>query len=172
MPKTAPYGSWRSPITSDLIVAEAIGLGDVLLDGDDVYWIESRPQEAGRNVVVRANGGADVTPAGFNARTRVHEYGGGAVTIAGGVVYFSNFKDQRLYRQAPGGAPEAITPEAKLRYADGRIDAAGRRWIGVREDHSTAGEAVNTIVAIDLATGGPGQVLAQGYDFYAAPRLS
>ncbi len=169
MPKIAPYGSWRSPITSDLIVAEAIGLADVLLDGDDVYWIESRPQEAGRNVVVRA--GADVTPQGFNARTRVHEYGGGAVTVAGGVVYFTNFKDQRLYRQAPGAAPEAITPDAKLRYADGRIDAARGRWIGVREDHSGNSEAVNALVAVDLATGAA-RVLAQGYDFYASPRLS
>ncbi len=174
MPKTAPYGSWRSPITSDLIVAEAIGLADVLLDGDDVYWIESRPQEAGRNVIVRAQGGsaADVTPPGFNVRTRVHEYGGGAATIADGMVIFANFKDQRLYRQNPGGVPEAITPDAKLRYADGRIDAARRRWIGVREDHGGSGEAVNTIVAIDLATGGPGQVLAQGCDFYSSPRLS
>jgi dipeptidyl aminopeptidase/acylaminoacyl peptidase len=116
--------------------------------------------------------GADVTPAGFNARTRVHEYGGGAVTIAGGIVCFSNFKDQRLYRQVPGAAPEAITPEAPLRYADGRVDTARGRWVGVREDHSGSGEAVNTIVAIDLATGGAGQVLAQGYDFYSSPRLS
>jgi dipeptidyl aminopeptidase/acylaminoacyl peptidase len=176
--KTAPYGSWRSAITSDLIVAQAVGLPDVLLDGDDIYWIESRPQEGGRNVVVRATpeGPRDVTPAGFNARTRVHEYGGGAVTIADGVVYFSNFKDQRLYRQAAGAAPEPMTPEvtpaAGLRYADGRVDGARRRWIGVREDHTAGGEAVNAVVAIDLASGGPGRVLTQGYDFYASPRPS
>ena len=97
----------------------------------------------------------------------VHADAGGAVAVRGTTVVFSNFKDQRLYRQAPGAAPEAITPEAKLRYADGRIDAAGGRWIGVREDHSGSGEAVNTVVAVDLATGGPGQVLAQGYDFVA-----
>jgi hypothetical protein len=77
---TAPYGAWRSPITSDVIVAATIGLTDVLLDGDDVYWIEARPQEAGRNVVMRRDvTGAlsEVMPATFNARTRVHEYGGG-----------------------------------------------------------------------------------------------
>lgn len=174
-PKIAPYGSWRSSITSDLIVSASIGLGDVMVDGDDVYWIEARPQEAGRNVLVRrrAGGGvADVTPAPFNARTRVHEYGGGAACIAGGVAYVSNYADQRLYRIGANGAAEAITPDAKLRYADGTIDRMRGRWIGVREDHGGGGEAVNTVVAIELATGGAGTVLCQGCDFYASPRLS
>ena len=82
MPETLPYGAWKSPITSDLIVAETIGLGGVLVDGGDIYWTESRPSEGGRNVLVRrteAGGREDVTPAPFNVRTRVHEYGGGAV---------------------------------------------------------------------------------------------
>ena len=108
-PKTAPYGSWSSPITSDLIVASSIGLGEILVDGSDVYWLESRPQEGGRSVLVRraADGTlADVTPpaqAGgrpaFNVRTRVHEYGGGAYLVSAGTVYFCNDADQRLYRQ-------------------------------------------------------------------------
>src|SRR6185295_10600015 len=89
--QTAPYGSWKSPITSDLIVSGTIGLGQIALDGDDVYWIEARPTEGGRQVIVRrtADGQtADVTPAPFNARTRVHEYGGGAFVVSAGVVYF------------------------------------------------------------------------------------
>jgi hypothetical protein len=91
-PKTAPYGSWQSPITSDLIVTQSISLSEVRFDGQSVYWLEARPQEQGRNVVVRAGGvGAsttDLMPKPFNVRTRVHEYGGGAWTVALGVLYF------------------------------------------------------------------------------------
>jgi dipeptidyl aminopeptidase/acylaminoacyl peptidase len=178
MIETLPYGAWRSPITSDLIVAETIGLGGVIVDGGDIYWTESRPGEGGRNVLVRRTGDVgreDVTPAPFNVRTRVHEYGGGSVTVQHGTAYFSNFTDQRLYRLAAGNAPEPLTPEptdaARWRYADGVIDAARQRWIGVREAHAD-GRVDNTIVAVDLAALGSGHVLLEGSDFYAAPRLS
>jgi dipeptidyl aminopeptidase/acylaminoacyl peptidase len=179
-PQTAPYGSWSSPITSDLIVASSIGLGDILIDGDDVYWLESRPQEGGRSVIVRRDAGnavSDVTPAGFNVRTRVHEYGGGAYLVSSGVVLFCNDGDQRLYRQEPGAAPVPITPEPSrprgLRYADGVIDPARGRMIWVREDHTAAGpEPQNTLVDIALDGSRPPQVLQAGRDFYAAPRLS
>jgi dipeptidyl aminopeptidase/acylaminoacyl peptidase len=180
MPETFPYGSWRSPITSDLIVGESIGLSAVLVDGDDIYWIESRPSEGGRNVLVRRSpdGQArDLTLPPFNVRTRVHEYGGGAATISRGLIYFSNFADQRLYRQIGGAAPEPVTPPpepggSSWRYADGRIDAQRGLWIGVREEHAADGNVVNTLVAIDPNAGDPDRVLAQGCDFYAAPRLS
>src|SRR5437016_8986825 len=114
--KIAPYGPWRSPISSELIVAQSVSLTDVRLDGGHVYWLEGRPQEQGRNVVVRAglDGGApvDITPKPFNARTRVHEYGGGAWLVADGSVCFSNFSDGRIYRQAGGaGAPRPLTPQ-------------------------------------------------------------
>jgi dipeptidyl aminopeptidase/acylaminoacyl peptidase len=177
--ETLPYGAWRSPITSDLIVAETIGLGGVLIDGDDIYWSESRPGEAGRNVLVRRTkdgGREDMTPPPFNVRTRVHEYGGGAALVSRGTAYFSNFADQRLYRLAPGGAPAALTPQAtdgaSWRYADGVFDEARRRWIGVREAHGAGGRVDNAIVAVDPALPGPGRVLVEGSDFYAAPRLS
>ena len=180
MAEVLPYGSWRSPITSDLIVGETIGLSAVLVDGGDIYWTEARPGEGGRNVLVRRtpDGDArDITPTPFNARTRVHEYGGGAATLSRGLIYFSNFADQRLYRQIGGGAPEPVTPAAEpggssWRYADGRIDAQRGRWVGVREEHAADGSVINTIVAVDPNAGNPGRVLAQGYDFYAAPRLS
>src|SRR5918997_4350023 len=123
--KVAPYGSWKSPITSDLIVSATVGLGQTAVEGGDTYWIEMRPSEGGRNCLVRrgADGRTeDVTPRDFNARTRVHEYGGGDLTVRGGPVYFPNFSDQRLYRQAPGEAPRAITPDAKYRYADPSFD--------------------------------------------------
>jgi dipeptidyl aminopeptidase/acylaminoacyl peptidase len=175
---TTAYGSWKSPISSDLIVAGTIGLGQVRLDGPDIYWNESRPTEAGRSVLVRrtANGEtADVNPAPFNVRSRVHEYGGGSYVVHQGTVYFSNFADQRLYRQTIGSEPVAITPEAALRYADGTIDPQSHRMICVCEDHTGSGEAVNTIVSLSLdGTNGTdnSQVLVAGSDFYAAPRLS
>ena len=179
-PKTAPYGSWKSPVTSDLIVAQSIALSEVRLDGDKIYWLEGRPQEQGRFVVVAADwqGGpaTDLTPTPYSARTRVHEYGGASWMVADGAVYFSNYADGRLYRQHAGAArPEPLTPaplarERQWRFADGVIDRARGRWLGVREDHTGEGEAVNTIVAVDLAQ--PGRVLVGGHDFFSAPRLS
>ena len=175
-PHLAPYGSWRSPITSELVVAGAIGLGHIALDGDDVYWLETRPEEGGRGVVVcrTAEGRVtDVTPRPYSARTRVHEYGGGAFAVSNGVVYFSNFTDQRVYRQEPGGHPLALTPEADLRYADGVIDLLRGRMVCIREDHTVAGgEAANAVVSVDLDTGGAGDVLVSSSDFYSSPRLS
>ncbi len=177
-PKVAPYGSWKSPITSDLIAAGTVALGQVTFDGDDIYWMEQRAAEAGRNVIVRRTPDGktmDVTPPPFNARTRVHEYGGGAFAVDNGTIYFSNFVDQRLYRQDPGAAPRPITPAVDLRYADGIIDKQRGRLqlICVREDHTGSGEAVNTIVSVKLDgddTGG--QVLVSGNNFYSNPRLN
>ena len=173
-PTIAPYGSWESPITTDLLLGGTVGLTQPRSDDDHVYWIEGRPQEGGRNVIVRwseAGGREDVTPPGFNARTRVHEYGGGDYTVRNGVVYFANFADQRVYRQRPGEAPEAITPEAALRYADFVIDANRGRLICVREDHGSSDrEAINSLVAIPL-DGGEQHVLVEGNDFYATPAL-
>ena len=120
-PKVAPYGAWRSPITSDLIVSGTIGLGRIVLDGDDTYWTEMRPAERGRYVIVRRTASgqiSDITPPQFSARTRVHEYGGGSYSVLHGVVYFSNFADQRLYRLEPGAEPRPTTPKLDLRYAD------------------------------------------------------
>ena len=175
-PKVAPYGSWKSPVTSGLIASESIGLGQIELDGDDIYWVETRPTEGGRNVVVRRTPSGrttDVTPPPFNVRTRVHEYGGGSFVVSDGVVYFSNFADQRLYRQPPDGQPRPLTPEGDLRYADGVIDRRRGRMVCVREDHTIAGrEAVNVLVSLDLRTGGSGEVLMSGNDFYSSPRLS
>ena len=173
-PVIAPYGSWKSPITADRLAQGSVGLGQIAIDAGDVYWSESRPAEGGRQVIVRFRDGAtqDMTPAGFNARTRVHEYGGGAFTIADGIIYFSNDSDQRLYRQAPGAAPAAITPDVPRRYADIIVDRWRRRLIGVCEDHAAGVEPVNTLVSIDLTERHEIRTLAAGNDFYASPRLS
>jgi dipeptidyl aminopeptidase/acylaminoacyl peptidase len=114
----------------------------------------------------------DVTPSGFNVRTRVHEYGGGAYCVDRGTVYFSNFTDQRLYRQTLNTAPSPLTPEGAFRYADAVVDRGRQRLICIREDHSNEGEAVNTIVSINLSDGNDIQILVSGDDFYACPRLS
>ncbi|MCA9934958.1 MAG: S9 family peptidase [Ardenticatenaceae bacterium] len=170
----APYGSWKSPITSDLVVAGSTPLGTVCLDGDDIYWLEGRPQEGGRYVVVKysADGPQIITPEGFNVRTRVHEYGGGSFTVWDGVVYFVNFDDQRLYRQRPSQAPEPVTPESPYRYADGVLTQDGR-FICIREDHSNPEEeAANALVSLKLDGEDSGTVLAAGNDFYSTPRLS
>jgi len=172
---TKPYGEWISPITSDLIVAESIRLDAPSFDGDDIYWLESRPQEKGRSVLVRRapdGNTEDLTPPPFNVRTRVHEYGGGAYVVRGGVVYFANFTDQRVYRQKVGGKPAPVTPENNMRYADFVTVPNTPNLIAVREDHSGSGEAVNTVVLLDRQTEGSGKVLVEGNDFYAAPCVS
>lgn len=175
-PEVASYGSWRSPITTDLITARTIGLGQIALDGEDIYWSELRPSEQGRTVVVRrtANGQIqDVTPAPFNVRTRVHEYGGSSFLVVDGTVFFTNFADQRIYRQDVGTKPQAITPETAMRYADGIFDRQRQRIICVCEDRTIAGrEAINTLVSIELKKDSQPQLLVFGNDFYASPRLS
>jgi len=175
MTEVSHYGSWKSPITSDLIVAGTVGLGQIIIDGDDIYWVEGRPSEAGRSAIVRRTPDGkitDVTPPPFNVRTRVHEYGSGSFAVASGTVYFSHFADQRIYRQRLNSQPEALTPAVECRYADGIVDKQRNRLICVREDHRGEGEAVTTIVSINLDDGEDIRVLTEGNDFYASPRLS
>ena len=175
--RVAPYGSWASPITIDLLLngAVALGRGAVRWDGDDLYWTEMRPTEGGRQVIVRRSDSSntDVTPAGFNARTRVHEYGGGHFAVSGGTVWFANFDDQRVYIQKRGGDPVAITPAVDIRHADLLVDAIRGRVFAVREDHTTgSAEAVNTLVALDWNGDRDAIAVAEGNDFYSSPKLS
>ncbi len=180
MAAVAPYGSWRSPIGAEVVARGGRRLAAPALAGDGaVWWAEGRPAEGGRVVLMRRPPGGEpeeVTPTEFNVRTRVHEYGGGAWTLAGeDLVLFSNFADQRLYRQRLGEEPVAITPEpegaAALRYADFRVCPDGRTAVGVREIHG-AGEAENQIVSLSLDGSGEPAVLASGRDFYSFPRVS
>jgi len=172
---TAPYGSWKSPITSDLIVASTIGLSEPFL-GDRIYWLELRPKEEGRAVLVKRTpdgGTSDITPAPFNVRTRVHEYGGGAYVVSGDSVYFSSFTDQRLYRLEPAGPPHPITPRGAYRYADYVVDHDRGLLYSVREDHSKPGEPINALVKVNCrGDEDGGSTIAAGSDFCAAPRLS
>ncbi|HVQ15740.1 MAG TPA: prolyl oligopeptidase family serine peptidase [Vicinamibacterales bacterium] len=171
------FGTWPSPITAQAVAAQGIRLSYVAVDGDDIYWIEGRPHEAGRNALVRRRPDGhieDVTPADFNVRTRVHEYGGGAYLVSGGIVYASNFADQRIYRIAANEPPVPVTAAGKWVFADATLDLTRKRLIAVREDHSNPDrEAVTTLVSIPLdGVPGAGDVIASGYDFYSTPRLS
>lgn len=176
-PVSAPCGTWRSALTARIVAAGAVRLGAVAVDGEDVYWIEGRPEEGGRNVLVRRSADgriADVTPTGTNVRTRVHEYGGAACTVSHGIVYYSEFSDQRVYKLAPGGAREAITPPGQWFFADYAIDPVRSRLVCVREDHTVDGrEAITTLVSLPLdGSLSAGQVLFSGHDFYSSPRFS
>ena len=172
-----PYGTWSSPVTTDAVLASQIRISLPRLVDGALMWSELRPAEGGRSVLVRqrADGEVeDLIAAPWNARTRVHEYGGGAYAVAGdGAVIFSHFPDQRLYRiDGAGGEPEALTEAEGLRYADGVVDDARGRWIGVCEDHRGDGEAVARVVSASLSGVSEPEVLVEGSDFYASPRLS
>ena len=178
-----PYGAWPTPITSELVLSAAVRLAGVQVDGDAVVWAEGRPGEGGRTQLVRreADGTTtDVLPDGFDARTGVHEYGGGAWKVRDGVVWFSNWADQRLYRLVPGGEPEPLTPESVLtrgdRYADVDVSPDGSVLVAVREHHPVHGQGAadvrNEIVRLSADRPSEPEVLVTGPDFVASPRLS
>ena len=183
MTTTAPYGSWRSPITADLLVEKVVRLGSASAVGDDVFWVEGRPSERGRQQLVRRSADgtiADVLPDGFAVRTLVHEYGGRSYVVgADGTVYFANFADQRLYRLSRGGdQPVALTaepsPPMSVRFADPVVSADGAWLVCVRERHlgSSALEVVNDVVCLPTDGSAEPTVLAEGHDFFSAPRLA
>lgn len=169
----ARCGAWKSPITADSIAGGGIGFAQVELDGDDLYWLESRPSEGGRVAIMRraADGKiGEAVPAEFGARSRVHEYGGGSFAVHGGTICFTSNEDQRIWLAEGGAAPRPLTPEGKTRHADFTMDAGRRRLICVCEDHGAAGEPENLLL---LATFDGGMAkLHRGRDFYGAPRLS
>src|SRR5690348_9418470 len=139
MPQVSSFGTWKSPITSDLIVSDTIKLEQIVLDGTDIYWIERRPTENGRNVIVRLSPDGiitDMLPSPYNARSSVHEYGGGSFTVNKGTIYFSNFSDQQVYRVRADSVPQPITFAEKRRYADFVIDEQRNRMICICENHT------------------------------------
>ena len=178
--RTLPYGSWPSPITTDVLLADIADLSMPRVDGDDCYWLIGRPSDGGRvELVRRTPDGAttSVTPAPFNVRSRVHEYGGGAYTVRDALVVFANFADTRLYRidvDDDARTPTPITPAGPLRYAQPIIDLRRRTVIAVREDHTIPAAPVNRLVSLDLdgANEDGGRVILSGTDFVAWPDLS
>lgn len=176
MTVTAPYGSWDSPITVSMLTEAGVRLGGVTTDGGDLYWLEGRPLEGGRQAILRRDAHGvvtEVTPEGFNSRSRVHEYGGGSYSVEDGVLISCDFADQRVYRIENGRAT-AITPEAKSPAGDRFADFAlhGDRVLAVRERHRGGEEPVNTLVAFPLDGSDKPRVIAKGHDFYSSPRIS
>lgn len=182
-PVVAPYGSWSSSIDVELVVGLAIGLAEPWIDGDDVYWLETRPAQGGRwTLLRRAPDGheRELTPDPFRVGNRVHEYGGGSYVVDRGRVVVSSLADGRLWRVDAEGAAVAtpITPGGPWRFADLRFDPLRDRLYAVRETHDPGEPArpdrvVNELVAVALdGSDGAGRVLASGRDFYAAPRPS
>jgi hypothetical protein len=161
MPIKQPYGSWKSPIQPEDVVKAAVGFTQIVTDSEDIYWVESRPNEGNRHVVVKYQPNrqtkTDITPPGFNVRSHIYSYGGGALTVKNGVVYFSNYSslvgvnDQRIFRQAPDYEPMPITPILKKSYGDGVIyqGSDGERLICIAEDSSLGSEPLLSIVSID-----------------------
>ncbi len=177
----AAYGTWASPISAEMVAQGGVRLSAPWLEHGVVWWLEGRAAEAGRVALVRVDpGGAptDVVPAGFNVRSSVHEYGGGAYCVHDGVAFVSNFDDQRLYRVDPGASPVPITPDVpdrRHRYADGRVTADGALWIGVRERHAESDKAkdvVNELIAVSTDGSSDPRVVVEGRDFYSNPRVS
>jgi dipeptidyl aminopeptidase/acylaminoacyl peptidase len=178
----APYGSWSTPLTSELVVRAAAGLGGVTVHGNVVTWSEQRPEEGGRTQLVQRVGdgpAVDLLPEGFNARTAAHEYGGGAWWVAGRTVWFANWADQRLYRLTGKAMPVPVTAEPEVprgdRWADGTLDAGGRWMLVVREHHPPGGgpaEVVNEVVVLDTTGELAPRGLVSGPDFVSDPRIS
>ncbi|KAJ1426268.1 peptidase S9, prolyl oligopeptidase active site domain protein [Ochromonadaceae sp. CCMP2298] len=167
--QTAPYGTWCSQISASMIADTTISLAGPMVDGASLYWLESRPTEGGRVVVVSDRGGQheDLTPPGFSVRSRVHEYGGGAALVVEGTIYFVN-ADQAIYRQPVGGPPVLLIGGATDRYAD--MTLYNGRLICVRERHMDGGGVDNALVAVSLD--GSVQILDMAHDFVSSPRVS
>jgi len=178
--QVAPYGTWRSPISAEMVSVGGVTLSQPWLEDGSVYWQESRPSEGGRSVLMHAapfSEAVEITPPGFNVRTTVHEYGGGAYLIHRGTAFFSNFADQRLYRQELGADPVAITPESggRDRYADGRITPDAGWLICVRERHPDPDDpsgVTNELVVIPPEGSAEPLIIRSGRDFYSSPRIS
>jgi dipeptidyl aminopeptidase/acylaminoacyl peptidase len=174
--KIAPYGTWRSPVTTQLMTEAAIGISVFCVDGDDLYWLESRPAEAGRTCLCRRSPDGmivDVTPQPINVGSRVHEYGGGAYAVEAARIVFSERKDGSVWLIEGGRVPRQIATPEGCRYADFEFDSARNRVLAVREDHRDRPptDPKAAIVALSL-DGDDEHVLVEGPDFLSAPRVS
>ena len=173
-----PYGLWESPISAEQLASKSTRLGQIQATTNALYWLEGRPEEEGRGVIVRyANGErTDITPKPYNVRTRVHEYGGGDFWLCEDYLLFVDDDQQRLYRQDLKTLEViALTPEPpskrSWRYNDGDIDATSSFTVCVRERHESD-EVINELVKIPLDGSQEIEIIAEGYDFYSNPRVS
>ena len=170
-----PYGTWSSPLGARDLVAGSRDFSELGVDGATLYFIESRPEEVGRQALMRRRSDGvneEITGAQFNVRSRVHEYGGGALSMGAGTIYFTHFNDQSLYRLVPGGMPEALSRDGNRRFADCIEDKWRGRLICVLEDHAVEGEPRNSLVSISSLAASEPRVIFSESDFVAALALS
>ena len=174
-----PYGTWASPISADLVAGKSLRLGQVQGVGDDLYWTEGRPADSGRITIVHRDekgGMVDLLPPPYSARSSVHEYGGGELLATASGIYFVNADDQDVYRVEADGTIARLTEIKGWRFSDLCLDQPHDRLVAVaeihKEDHDPA--PVNALASISLQKDqlGTVQLLAEGQDFYASPRLS
>ncbi|MEC7837227.1 MAG: S9 family peptidase [Chloroflexota bacterium] len=171
------YGSWESEITPQKIIEGGLRFSEIRSNGSEVYFLEGRPEEAGRYVIVKQNSAGeieDLIPENFNSRNAVHEYGGGSFAVGKKNIYFTNWDDQRIY-VVKGKNTSALTIEPpfekSIRYSDLTL-SYDEEWIYcVRETHFEKGEAKNELVAIST-TKNQTIVLCTGRDFYSSPRIN
>jgi dipeptidyl aminopeptidase/acylaminoacyl peptidase len=173
----APYGTWVSPVSVELMTEAAIGLSGLCVDGQDLYWLEARPSENGRTVLCRRRADGeikDLTPPPFNVGSRVHEYGGGAYAVAAGVVVVSERADGSVWLIEAGRLPRRIETPEGCRYADFEFDLPRRRVLAVREDHRARPptDPKAAIVALPLDPDRAETILVEGPDFLSSPRLA
>ncbi len=170
---TAPYCSWKSPVSAETVAQAGVRMGLSASDGADVYWVETRPADKGRSVLVKRTPDGtrrDLTPAPLSVRSRVHEYGGGDYLVHDGTIFFSNDADQRLYRQDAGMQPDPLTPANGSRYADGVMDARRNRILCVVERERSGNEPLNALASVDAETGAVSILYAES-DFVSSPRI-
>ncbi len=175
MKTTAPCGSWESPISANMILLDRLKLWEPHIANGHIYWLQYFSERNGSRHIMRRSPSGEIrqmTHDGYNIRTRVHEYGGGAYTVAGDSIVFVNFEDQRIYRQVDTDSPVPVTPMNGMRYADFTVDEQRQRLICVREDHNVGKYPENTLVQLSLTEESDGRILFSGTDFVAYPRIS
>ncbi len=174
---TASYGSWESPITAASIFEASDNISTLTVENNELYFIERRASANGRNILVKLdenNQALQLTPSEISVRTRVHEYGGRPYLVDGNDIYYSQFNDQKIYKLSEGSEPQALTLDG-LRFMECVMDHSHNQLVCVREDHRGLGEAVNTLVAINLSNAGTetdGEILFKGTDFVSSPAIS
>lgn len=176
MKTTAAYGTWRSLITGDFVAGRSHRAGELQLDGDRLFWLETRPTEQGRQTLLYSESGApprEILPTPWNARSTVHEYGGASYRACGERVFFVNAADQQVHQlDLATGAIQRLTHTPRCRYADLQWDARHRRLIAISEEHQDGAAPRNRLVAIKLTDPGAIQLLDDQADFFSSPRLS
>ncbi len=176
MTQTLPYGSWPSPLSAEQVTAKTVSFNELSSAGNSLFYLEQRPEEAGRNILKLLNTDGtskELTSAPFDARSSVHEYGGGSYCVDEDNCYFVNKSDQNIYCVKSDGSaePRQVTQsDSNERFANLIVDDANSRLICVRELHQKS-EVTNELVTVDRRNGSI-SVLHHGHDFYASVQLS